>query len=134
MKTIIAVVVLVLSPLCFAQNVTLSRHTSTNDLCAAYNDAARNKYHLSSGWPEATIVKFLKEQHAFTVQQWYRIKHGGAAVGISEAEVICIYGYPDHINKSAFGPDQWVYTDSEGSQIVFIYLQNGVVTDWQSMQ
>lgn len=52
------------------------------------------------------------------------------AVGMSEHEVEWIMGYPDTVNRSAYGSDQWVY-DSYPHSNEYVYIEDGCVVNWQ---
>lgn len=51
-------------------------------------------------------------------------------VGMTEDEVQWVRGrYPDRINQSAYGPEQWVYKFGITSH--YVYIENGCVVNWQ---
>lgn len=45
-------------------------------------------------------------------------------VGMPEKLVIMSWGTPDKINRSSYGPNQWVYDNQ------YVYIENGKVTAW----
>jgi hypothetical protein len=60
-------------------------------------------------------------------------KHVTLAKGISEEDVIHIYGEPTKRNVTtySFGThEQWIY-ESSSSLIKYVYLENGKVTAWE---
>lgn len=53
------------------------------------------------------------------------ISDGTVSVGMTAQEAAKAWGVPDRINRSSYGPAQWVYGDQ------YIYVdENGCVTAW----
>lgn len=49
---------------------------------------------------------------------------GKVVIGMAKELVVIAWGFPEKINSSSDGLDQWVY----GNQ--YLYIQNGVLKSW----
>ncbi|MCL1114657.1 hypothetical protein L2703_13780 [Shewanella basaltis] len=57
------------------------------------------------------------------------IENKKVAVGMTVRALHFSWGYPRRINRSAYGPEQWVF--GEGGYMRFAYVRDGVVVNWQ---
>ncbi|WP_434927186.1 hypothetical protein [Shewanella sp. HL-SH2] len=57
------------------------------------------------------------------------IENKKVAVGMTVRALHFSWGYPRRINRSAYGPEQWVF--GEGGYMRFAYIKDGVVVNWQ---
>lgn len=68
----------------------------------------------------------LKRRKAFTKREWHLIKKETIAVGMSKNALLCSMGFPQTINSSSYGPDQYVYEHLE----LYVYVSGNRVTAW----
>lgn len=95
------------------------RAMSTADLCNAYDK--KTFFH--------SLDRVHKElsRRDFTPRELRLMKENKVSVGMSEQALLCSWGRPKRINRSAYGPAQWVY--GMGS---YVYVKNGEVVNWQN--
>ncbi len=69
---------------------------------------------------------------AFTDQEWQAIDARQVFVGMSENALICSWGLPycGGISRSSYGPTQYAYQSCEGYYSDFVYVEDGMVTDF----
>lgn len=96
------------------------RQASIEELCAQYNL-------VRGGMIDDSLWKEIERRDNFSDRELSLIKEEKVAVGMTQQALRCAWGKPDDINRSAYGPEQWVYDDSQ-----YVYVKNGVVTNWQS--
>lgn len=65
----------------------------------------------------------------FTKNELELIAAKKVSIGMSEAALVRSWGRPNKINKSGHGAAQWIYDHSQ-----YVYVENGVVTNWQSSE
>jgi hypothetical protein len=86
------------------------------DLCHAYN------YGHS-----AAVKRALLDRGIVRPEQWATVDGKRVAVGMTDVELMCAWGSPDHINRASYG-DQWVYGTTRSRQ--YVYVRSGIVTAW----
>lgn len=52
-------------------------------------------------------------------------------VGMSKKALLCSWGHPSRINRSSYGPDQYVYEGESAYDTQYVYLRGNRVTAWQ---
>ncbi|WP_137225333.1 DUF4124 domain-containing protein [Shewanella sp. MEBiC00475] len=57
------------------------------------------------------------------------IENKQVAVGMRVRALRFSWGYPKKINRSAYGPEQWVFGD--GAYMRYAYIKDGIVVNWQ---
>ncbi len=72
----------------------------------------------------ADINTELKKRKAFNRREWNLIRNKKIQVGMSKNALLCSWGWPDKINRSSYGSDQYVY----GNQ--YVYVRRNRVTAW----
>lgn len=55
------------------------------------------------------------------------VRQGFIKVGMSQELLILSWGTPREINRSSYGPEQWVYGNKYRD---YVYIENGVITAW----
>ena len=73
---------------------------------------------------EIDTMNELKRRKAFSKREWQLIKDEKVKVGMSKNALICSWGNPESINRSSYGPDQYVYDGQ------YVYVRGNRVTAW----
>ncbi len=66
----------------------------------------------------------LKRRKAFTRREWSLIEKKEIRVGMSKNALLCSWRFPTEINRSSYGPDQYVYHGQ------YVYVSGNRVTAW----
>ncbi|MBO2684962.1 hypothetical protein [Shewanella algae] len=56
------------------------------------------------------------------------IKDKKVAVGMTKMALLFSWGPPDKINRSAYGPEQWIYRNGYDAQ--YVYVKDDIVVNW----
>lgn len=78
-----------------------------------------------------TLNRLRKETDQRIIQQ--EAKLGKIDIGMTTEEVEASWGYPNDINKSSWGHEQWVYgfCDRHFCKHTYLYFENNKLTSWQ---
>lgn len=74
-------------------------------------------------------IKLPARSSEFTDREWKLIGQQKISVGMSEKALLRSWGKPTEINRSSYGPAQWVYRRGAGSA-QYVYVQDGYIKNW----
>lgn len=96
------------------------------------NQAIRGTYYQKASPEQINSLKQqvvdarneLKRRKLFSKKEWRLIEKEKIQVGMSKKALLCSWGTPNSINRSSYGPDQYVYYNQ------YVYLRGNRVTAW----
>ncbi|MCU8000190.1 hypothetical protein [Shewanella sp. SM95] len=80
--------------------------------------------------PEVEYDQHKYDESKFSDWENTLIKAGKVEVGMSVEALEQSWGSPKDINRSAYGPEQWVFRDGMYGQR-YAYVRDGKVVNWQ---
>ena len=83
-----------------------------------------NKGPIDGKMKVLTLNYYEELVSSYGVEYVEKARKSVVVVGMPEDCVVLAWGYPEKINKTSYGPQQWVY----GHQ--YVYIENGIVTAW----
>lgn len=66
----------------------------------------------------------LKRRKLYSKNEWRLIEKEKIQVGMSKKALLCSWGTPQRINRSSYGPDQYVYFNQ------YVYLERNYIVAW----
>tara|TARA_R110000824_G_scaffold384276_1_gene578167 strand:+ start:415 stop:909 length:495 start_codon:yes stop_codon:yes gene_type:complete len=118
-------------------NQSITRHrftTENNDIVSIVISSEKGGVISGVITPSKQRERLLERREAADEKERERMRMLTAIgqkkimIGMTKDQAKLSWGNPRKINKSSYGPEQWVYR--RGSSTQYIYFEDGVVTAW----
>lgn len=110
----------------FKINLLIQNKNSSQTTTIQIYDDAINCLSKLNDYEEKVVNKRIKQ---YGTNNLLLVKEHKIKVGIPVEILLLSWGKPNKINKSSYGPDQYVYGRQAGST-QYVYVENGKVTAW----